>query len=102
MIQIKVNAGKGAEKQVHELCETLRHARVWAVSDRRYTKHLHLTHSSGNVKGRVKRVESADPEILTFDCTARSGVQEAITAGRFVNLVLRDMSSVSDISIHRR
>lgn len=102
MIQIRVNAGKNAEVQVHALCDALRHARVWAIRDRRFTKHLKLTHSSGTVKGRVQRVESADPGILSFDCTASSEAQEAITAGRFVNLVLRDMGSVSDISIHRR
>ena len=101
MIQIKVNAGKNAEAGVHELCEALRHARIWEVSDRRRTKHLRLTHSSGTVSGIVRRVKSDDPAVLTFDCTARGPAEEAVTAGRFVNLVLRDLRSVSDVSIHR-
>ena len=87
MVQIRVHAGKDAEERVHELCEALRHARVWKIGDRRYTRHLHLIHSSGTVRGSVRRVKSDDPQVLTFDCSARGGAQEAITAGRFVNLV---------------
>jgi len=102
MIQIKVNTGKGTEARVHELCDALRRARIWKISDRRYTKHLHLIHSSGTVKGSVRRVRSSDPAILAFDCTAKDEAQEAITVGRFINLVLRDLGEVSDISIHRR
>ena len=101
MIQINVHAGNQAEKQVHELCEALHHARVWSITDRRSTRHLRLVHSSGTVHGSVKRVRSKDPEVLAFDCTAKDKAQEAITAGRFINLVLRDLQQVSDINIHR-
>jgi hypothetical protein len=59
-------------------------------------------HSSGTVKGSVRRVESGDPEVLAFACSAKDEAQEAITVGRFINLVLRDVEAVSDISIHRR
>jgi hypothetical protein len=102
MIRITVQAGKNAQAGIHELCSALSHARVWHVSDRRRTKHLHLVHSSGTVKGSVRRVKAEDRELLTFDCSGKDEAQEAITAGRFVNLVLRDLHTVSDISIHRR
>jgi hypothetical protein len=102
MIRIRVHAGKNAETRIHELCTALRHARIWSITDRRCTKHLHLIHSSGTVKGSVRRVRSVEPEVLTFDCTAKDEAQEAITVGRFINLVLRDLEAVSDISIHRR
>ncbi|HSR20635.1 MAG TPA: hypothetical protein VLL49_06945 [Anaerolineales bacterium] len=102
MIQIKVNAGQGAERRVHELCDALRHARVWSIADRRCTRNLQLKHSSGTVQGSIRRIQSKDPEVLAFDCRAKDEAQEAITAGRFVNLVLRDLPAVSDISLHRR
>jgi hypothetical protein len=102
MIQIKVNAGKNHEALVHSLCETLRHARIWTVKDRRCTQHLVLQHTSGTVKGTIKRVGSHDPDLLEFECKAKDRNQEAITAGRFVNLVLRDLASVSELSVVRR
>jgi hypothetical protein len=101
MIQIRVNTGKNTEARVHELCDSLRRARIWTITDRRRTKHLHLIHTSGTVKGSVRRVNSKDPGILAFDCTAKDNAQEAITVGRFVNLVLRDLDAISDISVHR-
>lgn len=102
MIRISVRAGKDTEARVHELCESLRRARIWKITDRRRTRHLHLVHSSGTVRGSVRRVQSDDAEVLTFDCTAKGEAQEAITAGRFVNLVLRDLPAVADINVHRR
>jgi hypothetical protein len=102
MIHIKVHAGKDPEARIHELCETLQHARIWKVSDRRCTRKLKLLHSSGTVRGTIRRTVSDDPEYAAFACTAKDRVQEAITAGRFVNLVLRDMASVSDLTIQRK
>jgi len=101
MIGITVHAGEDPEARVHELCEAIRHARVWSIRDRRRTRNLRLVHSSGNVTGTIRRVKSDDPASLDFECNAKDVAQEAITTGRFVNLVLRDLVSVSDITIHR-
>jgi len=101
MIDITVQAGKDPEARLHELCEAVRHARVWTIRDRRRTRNLRLDHSSGNVHGSIRRIHSADTERLEFECTAKDDAQAAITTGRFVNLVLRDLESASDITIHR-
>jgi len=102
MIQIKVLATKDPQRRVQELCEALRSARIWKMSDRRCTKNLKLIHASGTVRGEIRRVNSDSVGELEFECTAKDAAQAAITAGRFVNLVLRDLESVSDIHIHRR
>jgi hypothetical protein len=101
MIDITVRAGDDPEARVHELCEAVRHARVWTIQDRRCTRNLRLDHSSGNVQGSIRRIPSPGAERLEFQCTAKDDTQAAITAGRFVNLVLRDLKSASDITIHR-
>ena len=101
MIRIQVHAKEKPETRVRELCQALQHARIWKVSDRRCTKNLQLIHSSGTVTGTIRRVNPDDPASLQFQCKAKDSAQEAITTGRFVNLVLRDLASVSDITIHR-
>lgn len=101
MIQIRVHAGKDPERRIHELCDAVQHARIWRVKDRRCTRNLNLIHSSGTVTGSIHRAKSRDPEYLEFECKAKDRTLEAITAGRFVNLVLRDMASVTEVDIHR-
>jgi hypothetical protein len=101
MIKISVQAGKDPERRVHELCEAIKKARIWTVKDRRSTRNLRLIHSSGNVKGTIHRTKSADPAHLDFECRAKDSDQEAITTGRFVNLILRDVPEASELTIRR-
>jgi hypothetical protein len=103
MIRIRVNTGQDTQARVNELYDAVREeTRVWSMGDLRRTKNLKLVHTARNVKGTVRRIKSSDPEYLDFECKAKDSTQEAITAGRFVHLVLRYMASVSDISIERR
>jgi len=102
MIRIRVNVGQDIEARVGELYDAVREeTRVWSMSDLRRTKNLKLVHTARNVSGTIRRVKSNDPEYLEFECKAKDGIQEAITAGRFVHLVLRYVASVSEITIHR-
>jgi predicted P-loop ATPase/GTPase len=102
MIRIRVNAGQDAQTRVSELYDAVREeTRVWSMSDMRRTKNLKLVHSARNVKGTIRRVKSNDSEYLEFECKAKDEIQEAITAGRFVHLVLRYMPSISEVAIHR-
>jgi hypothetical protein len=50
----------------------------------------------------VREVKSDDPECLVFSCTAPSLAEEAITAGRFVHLVFRDLEAASEITLRRQ
>lgn len=103
MIRIRVQVGQDGKRRAHELFEAVKqHARVWRSSDLRRTRNLTLIHEARNVKGKVREVKSVNPEYLAFNCTARTAAEEAITAGRFVHLVLRDLAEVSDITLHRR
>jgi hypothetical protein len=99
MIQIRVRTEQEPQRCVRELCEALKRARVWKMSDRRCTRNVTLQHSSGTVSGTVHRVNPGARGDLQFECEAASPVQGAITAGRFVNLVLRDMTAVSQVTI---
>ena len=99
MIQIRVHAEPEPQKRVLELCEALKRARVWKMDDRRCTRNLILRHSSGTVSGTIRRVNPGAHSELQFECEAVNQAQEAITAGRFVNLVLRDMTQVSQVTI---
>jgi len=103
MIRIQVHVGPDAKRRTRELYQAVKqHARVWRSADLTQPEHLTLIHEARNVKGRVRGVQSKDPEYLAFSCTGRTEVEEAITAGRFVHLVFRDLQAVSDISLHRR
>jgi len=100
MIRIKVHVGDGAKRREHELLQAVRqHARVWKAGQ---TATLTFIHQARNVKGRVRGVKSDDPECLVFSCTAPSLAEEAITAGRFVHLVFRDLEAASEITLRRR
>jgi len=102
MIKIRVNTGKGVQTRVSELYDAVREeTRVWSMSDLRRTKNLKLVHKARNVKGVIRRVKPKDRNLLEFECKAKDTVQEAITAGRFVHLVLRYMPSVSEVSVER-
>lgn len=102
MIRIVIDAGQDIQTRVSELYDAVREeARVWSMGDLRRTKNLKLIHSSRNVKGTVRGVKAEDPQHLAFECRAKDSAQEAITAGRFVNLILRCMTSVSQINIER-
>jgi len=102
MIRVKVFVGPDAATRIDQLYKAVRgETRVWSMNDLRRRKNLVLAHTARNVKGTVRRVKSADPEWLEFECKARDETQEAITAGRFVHLVLRYMPAVKDLSIHR-
>jgi hypothetical protein len=104
MIRIKVRVGSEVRQRERELYQAVeQHARVWKPGRARgQPAHLTFIHEAPNVKGRVREVKSDDPECLVFSCTGRTHTEEAITAGRFVHLVLRDLADVSDISLHRR
>jgi hypothetical protein len=100
MIRIKVHVGNEARKRENELLQAVRqHARVWKAGQ---TASLTFIHQARNVKGRVREVKSDDPECLLFSCTAPSLAEEAITAGRFVHLVFRDLEGASEITLRRR
>ena len=100
MIRIKVHVGHEAKQREHELLQAVRqHARVWKPGE---TASLTFIHQARNVKGRVREVKSDDPECLVFSCTAPSLAEEAITAGRFVHLLFRDLETASEITLHRR
>jgi hypothetical protein len=102
MIRIVLDSGQDIQACVSELYDAVREeARVWSMSDLRRTKNLKLIHSSRNVKGTVRRVKAEDRQHLVFECKAKDSAQEAITAGRFVNLILRCMTTVSQIIIER-
>ena len=103
MIRIKVHVGDGAKKRERELLQAVQqHARVWKSGRTGETASLTFIHQARNVKGRVREVKSDDPTCLTFSCTAASPAQEAITAGRFVHLVFRDLEAASEITLRRR
>lgn len=103
MIRIKVHVGNDARKRERELLLAVRqHARVWKPSQKSQTASLTFVHQARNVKGRVREVKSDDPECLVFSCTAPSLAEEAITAGRFVHLVFRDLEAASEITLRRR
>lgn len=102
MIRIRVNTGQDTQARVNELYDAVREeTRVWSMGDLRRTRNLKLVHTARGVKGTVRRVRPSDSEYLDFECKAKDSIQEAITAGRFVHLVLRYMASVSSISIER-
>jgi hypothetical protein len=103
MIRIRVHVGKGARRRERELLQAVQqHARVWKPAQARQPASLTFVHQARNVKGRVREVQSGDPECLMFSCTAPSPAQEAITAGRFVHLVFRDLAAASEITLRRR
>lgn len=103
MIHIMVDAGQDIEARVNELYDAVREeTRVWSMSDLRRTKNLKLIHSARNVKGIIRRVKADNPQHLVFECKAKDATQEAITAGRFVHLILRYMPSASKIAIDRK
>jgi hypothetical protein len=100
MIRIKVHVGNEAKRRERELLQAVRqHARVWRPGQ---TASLTFIHQARNVTGRVREVKSDDPECLLFSCTAPSLAEEAITAGRFVHLVFRDLEAASEITLRRR
>ena len=103
MIRITVDVGRDAQARISELYDAVREeTRVWKMADLRRTKNLKLIHSARNVKGTIRRVKSLAPECIEFECKAKDDVQEAITAGRFVHLVLRYLPSASEIALHRK
>jgi hypothetical protein len=103
MIRIKVHVGSGAKRREHELLLAVReHARVWKPGQTGQSASLTFIHQARNVRGRVREVKSDDPECLVFSCTAPSLAEEAITAGRFVHLVFRDLDAASEITLRRR
>jgi hypothetical protein len=103
MIHITVDAGQDVQARVNELYDAVREeTRVWSMSDLRRTKNLKLIHSARNVKGIIRRVKADNPQHLVFECKAKDVTQEAITAGRFVHLILRYMPSASRITIDRK
>jgi hypothetical protein len=102
MIRIKVNAGEDTEESVSKLYDAVREGtQVWSMSDLRRTRNLRLVHTARNTTGTIRRVKCDEPKYVEFECKAKDAVFEAVTAGRFVNLVLRHMSAVCDIEIHR-
>jgi hypothetical protein len=103
MIRIKVYVGDEPRRKEHQLVQAVQqHARVWKSTHPGRTAALTFVHEARNVKGRVRGVKSDDPECLVFSCTARSQAEEAITAGRFVHLVFRDLEAASEITLRRR
>lgn len=103
MIRIKVQVGSEAKKRERELLLAVQqHARVWKPAHTGQSAALTFVHQARNVKGRVREVRSDDPECLVFSCTAPSLAEEAITAGRFVHLVFRDLEAASEITLRRR
>lgn len=103
MIHIIIDTNQDIPARVSELYDAVREeTRVWSMGDLRRTKNLKLVHSARNVRGTVRRVKVDDLQYLQFECKAKDAAQEAITAGRFVNLVLRYMTSVSQLTIKRR
>jgi hypothetical protein len=54
------------------------------------------------MKGRVREVKSDDPQCLAFSCMAANPAEEAITAGRIVHLVFRDLEAAPDITLRRQ
>ena len=103
MIRIQIDAGQNLQARVDELFAAVtQKARVWRISDRRRKRYLEMTHAARNVRGTVRRVDLKDEDHLSFECHARDQVQEAITAGRFVHLVLRHSPTATTILVERR
>jgi hypothetical protein len=103
MIRITVNAGQDRDTRINELYDAVREeTRVWSMDDLRRTKYLKLVHKGRGFKGTVRRVKSDNPASIQFECKAKGADFEAITAGRFVHLVLRYIPAVSEISIERK
>lgn len=103
MIRVTISVGDDGQARIDELYQAVRsETRVWSMGDLRRTRNLVLTHTASKVKGTVRRAKSSDPECLEFECKAKDEAQEAITAGRFVHLVLRYMPSVKELRLHRK
>ena len=102
MIHMTVDTNKDIGARVSELYDAIENTHVWKMSDRRRTKNLKLTHESQNVMGTVRRINVKNKSQLEFECKSKDPTQEAITAGRFVNLLLRHLESVSHIVIERK
>ncbi len=100
MIQIAIEAKGDLKARVDEIYEAVRQeTRVWKMGDFRRTKNLKLIHKARDISGTVRRVTAKDGDALHFECKSKDAASEAITAGRFVHMVLRYMSSVRKVTL---
>jgi hypothetical protein len=100
MIQIAIEAKGDLKARVDEIYEAVRQeTRVWKMGDLRRTRNIKLVHKVRDISGTVRRVRAKDGDALHFECKSQDPASEAITAGRFVHMVLRYMSSVRKITL---